>query len=209
MIKNHLEGDLRTLINRTIENNELMERVKIKEREFLSLKTSTLERKFSELVFCTLTANASAEMGLRCQEHLRNIDNYSMENLREKLIECKYRFRNTRAKYIEHNHKKMFLLNDFLEKENRRELLIENYMGIGMKEASHFLRNIGYFQYSILDKHIQRFLSNYYNENIRIKNKKDYYNVEKRFIMLSEEYNFPPGIMDLIIWYIMTGKIIK
>ena len=209
MIKNHLEGDLRILINRTVEDNDVMEMVKIKEREFLSLKSSSIERKFSELVFCTLTANTSAEMGLRCQEYLQSIENYSMQNVREKLIECKYRFRNTRARYIEHNRKKMNLLDDFLEREDRRELLVENYMGIGMKEASHFLRNIGYFQYSILDKHIQRFLSTYYNENIRIRNPKDYYNIERKFIILSEEYGFPPGIMDLIIWYIMTGKIIK
>ncbi len=205
----HLEGDLKNLIKSTIENDDVIKKVKYKEAEFLSLKDSSPDEKFSELIFCTLTANTSAEMGLRCQSSLLDLEDYSKEKIREKLIGCRYRFKNTRARYIEYNYKKKDFLESYLEQENRRELIVENYMGIGMKESSHFLRNIGYFQYSILDKHIQRFLSSYYGENIKIKNPKEYYIVEKKFNALSEEYGFLPGIMDLIIWYIMTGKIIK
>ena len=40
------------------------------------------------------------------------------------------------------------------DKEALRAFFDENAKGIGMKEASHFLRNIGFKEYAILDKHI-------------------------------------------------------
>ena len=86
---------------------------------------------------------------------------------------------------------------------------MERYMGIGMKESSHFLRNIGYFDYPILDKHIQSFLSSYFDKDIQIKSKKDYEREEKLFLHISAKYGLEPGIMDLVIWYLMTGRILK
>lgn len=208
-MKHHSFEDPRKSLREIIENEEIMRRIHNKEEEFLSLKSSSRDRKFSELIFCTLTANTSAEMGLRCQNYLEGLQDYSFDSIKFKLIECKYRFKNTRARFIEYNYRKVHILEDIIQDDRRRELLVENYMGIGMKEASHFLRNIGYFQYSILDKHIQRFLESYYSREIRIRNRKDYESVELLFMRLSEEYGMEPGIMDLVVWYMMTGKIIK
>ena len=54
--------------------------------------------------------------------------------------------------------------NDFssiLEKTYKlRNILVENIDGYGLKEASHFLRNIGLLNVSIIDRHIFRFLTN-------------------------------------------------
>jgi N-glycosylase/DNA lyase len=180
-----------------------------KKREFSMMKKADIDKKFSELIFCTLTANTSAEMGLRCQKCIDDIQLYDRTSLRNTLIACHYRFPNTRSRFISENYENRFLLEDILKSQERRELLTETYLGIGMKEASHFLRNIGFYEYSILDKHIQKFLSNFYGRDVRIKSKKDYEREERYFIEISSKYGLEPGIMDLVIWYMMTGKILK
>ncbi len=187
----------------------VMEQIHKRKMEFLHMKHASLDDKFSELVFCTLTANASAEMGIRCQDQLRSLSEFDQVSIKLELDKCRYRFKNTRSKYISINFGRKELLNDILTQEDRRYLLVDTYMGIGMKEASHFLRNVGYFQYSILDKHIQRFLSNFYSIPVSVKTRKDYETTEKKFLKLANEYNLEPGIMDLLVWYIMTGKILK
>ncbi len=201
--------DVKSILKKTVENEEVIRKIMHKKQEFLALKDSSPEIKFSELTFCTLTANTSAEMGLRCQQCIQEIRDFTLENIKAKLVECRYRFKNTRARYIEANHHNIWMIDNILKDDNRRELLVDNFMGIGMKEASHFLRNIGYFQYSILDKHVQKFLSKYYSESIRVRNVREYKLVEQKFFKLSDDYGFEPGIMDLIVWYAMTGKIIK
>src|SRR5205807_10569014 len=47
-------------------------------------------------------------------------------------------------------------LRSFKSSDERRDFLAANpaVRGIGYKEASHFLRNIGYRGYAILDKHL-------------------------------------------------------
>jgi N-glycosylase/DNA lyase len=196
-------------INSIISNRDIFGIIMNKKREFSEMKKSSIDKKFSELIFCTLTANTSAEMGLRCQKYIENIQLYDRTNLKNALVACHYRFPNTRSRFISQNYENRSLLEDILRSPERRELLTDTYLGIGMKEASHFLRNVGFFEYSILDKHIRRFLSDYYGREIRIKNGKDYEREEKHFIEISSKYGLEPGIMDLVIWYLMTGKILK
>ena len=45
--------------------------------------------------------------------------------------------------------------------EERREWLVKNIKGLGFKEASHFLRNIGFDDYAIIDSHILDLLERY------------------------------------------------
>ncbi len=180
-----------------------------RKEEFSRNRVSHIDKKFSELMFCTLTANTSAEMGLKNQELLDKLQKFDERSLRKVFLNSHYRFPNTRARFISLNFKNKHKLEEILESSNRRDLLVENYVGIGMKEASHFLRNIGYFEYPILDKHIQRFLSSYYGREIKIKSKKDYEREEILFLKISSKYGLEPGIMDLVIWYLMTGKILK
>jgi N-glycosylase/DNA lyase len=200
-----LDGEIKSVISDRSIFGIIIER----KREFSAKRMASLDDKFSELVFCTLTANTSAEMGLKCQEYLDRTQTYDEESLRRSLIRCHYRFPNTRSRFIAENYQKKGLLPGILRSKDRRSLLVENYMGIGMKEASHFLRNTGYFQYPILDKHIQRFLSNYFGRDVKVRNRKDYEREEKLFLEISERHHLEPGIMDLVVWYLMTGKILK
>jgi len=204
-VRMHLDEKL----EETLSNNSIMDVVETRKKQFIEKGRSPLEEIFMELVFCTLTANTSAEMGLRCEEGIRHLGSFEFKKLREELVRCRYRFPNTRARFIEFNFQRKELLPEIMKMEERRDILTETFMGIGMKEASHFLRNTGYFQYAILDKHVQRFLSEYYGMPMKIKNRRDYIEAEKIFFELSSSYGLEPGIMDLVVWYIMTGKILK
>ena len=93
---------------------------------------------------------------------------------------------------------------------NPREWLVKNIKGLGYKEASHFLRNVGYFDYSILDRHIINLMA----DNGRIEkpkkiNKKGYLEIEKEFRKIADEVKMSLGELDLYMWYLKTGKILK
>jgi N-glycosylase/DNA lyase len=48
------------------------------------------------------------------------------------------------------------ILNSNKNKFDIRRQIKNDFVGIGMKEASHFLRNIGYKHLAIIDRHILR-----------------------------------------------------
>ena len=96
------------------------------------------------------------------------------------------------------------------DKAGVREYLVANVPGIGFKEASHFLRNVGIFDFAILDKHILSILRKEFpGRSIKVNSKYWYLETEKLFIDLSRNISMEPGILDLYLWEIATGKIIK
>ena len=80
-----------------------------------------------------------------------------------------------------------------------------------MKEASHFLRNVGYFNLAILDRHIQRVMSEYGMVTMLPKSmtKRNYLAMEQKLRTLAEELALPIGVLDLYLWYMKTGKVLK
>ena len=172
---------------------------------------------FSELCFCLLTANTSAELGLRIQKELgyKGFTKFKdEEDLALRLKNSKYRFYNRRAHFIvlANNFKNIKeIITKIKDKNEKREWLVKNIKGIGYKEASHFLRNVGYFDYAILDKHILRVLE----ENKLIKqvpksiNKKKYLLFEKILEKIAKKVNMSQGELDLYLWYTKTGKVLK
>jgi len=118
---------------------------------------------FSELCFCILTANSTAESGLRAQSQigLNGFLNLSEEELARELKRAGYRFPNTRSRFITGARKHLRIkdiLGRFKDSTEIREWLVKNVKGIGWKEASHFLRNVGYLDLAILDRHVLRVL---------------------------------------------------
>ena len=95
------------------------------------------------------------------------------------------------------------------DREGTREYLVSSVDGIGYKEASHFLRNVGIFDFAILDKHVQAMLLPGLNEKIGSLSPKKYLELEGVFKKISEKFELEPGIMDLYMWKIATGRIIK
>ncbi|MDP6647898.1 MAG: N-glycosylase/DNA lyase [Candidatus Woesearchaeota archaeon] len=181
------------------------------------------ERLFEELCFCIFTANTSAEMGMKAIDAIRDISiNGTAEEMTKKL-EGIYRFNVLRPSYILHTREYLkkelnFKLKEKIEslKDNTKELrdffaFNPGIKGLGYKEASHFLRNIGFKGYAILDKHILNSLIEF-NVIDKIKmpvSAKQYPEIEKKMKFFSNEIGIPMDELDLLLWSRKNGKILK
>lgn len=186
-----------------------------KAEEFRRMGRSSKEDLFGELCFCILAANTSAEMGLKTQLMIGNEGflTWDEDRLRNRLKEVKYRFYNLRSRFIVSSRWVLNKLPDLVASEDPdvgRDFLVENVMGIGYKEASHFLRNVGIFRFAILDKHILKMLLGPGSKNQgKVSSPKRYREVEKEFTKHAQKLGLEPGILDLYMWKIATGKMIK
>ncbi len=200
---------------RKIENKakDLVEERKI---EFINLGTYGTELElFSELSFCVLTANWSAQGGIKAQNLIgkTKFAQLPLEQLIEELKRVGHRYARKRGEYIFENRKLIGRLKEIINIPSKegREILVESAKGIGWKEASHFLRNTGRFDVAILDKHILKIL---FDEKIieeipRNWTEKKYLYIENLFFELSYEFGKKPGETDLYLWYLIKGKIEK
>ena len=199
---------------------ELVESLKLDPiREVISLRTSEFEELgkkskeeiFKELCFCLLTANFSASGGIKIQNEIgRGFLLLSKEELSKKLKELGHRFPNVRAEYICLARESFPKIN-FDSKDVRGEV-VENIKGLGMKEASHFLRNVGFGDYAIIDFHIVDFLvKNNLLEKQKSKSltKNKYLEIESLLREIAEKTNLSLGELDLYLWYLETGKVLK
>ena len=203
----------------------ISKRISIKKRiaEFENFYNTADDKKiFQELVFCILTAGTSAEMGINAVEGIKDVI------LTGKRLEIKnklkgiYRFYNIRSDYIFHTREYLIsnynfnigkLLDSFKNSTERRDFfaLNKNIKGMGFKEASHFLRNIGYKGYVILDKHIVNalFELKVIDDNKLPSNRKRYLEIEKKFKRYAKKNSFDVDELDLLLWSEKTGKILK
>lgn len=189
-----------------------------KVEEFRSMRSKSKEDLFGELCFCILAANTSAQMGIRVMNAV-DLDHFlysEQERLREELHRVGCRFFNTRSRFIVESRwiidRLPGIANDSGTSSvmRNREYLAENLTGVGYKEASHFLRNIGHFSCAILDKHILRMMSSVINfDPGKPISKKKYFELEGAFIVMASELGVEPGILDLFMWKHATGRILK
>jgi len=186
-------------------------------KEFSKINKKGNRDWFSELCFCILTANTSAELGLKIQNELgyRGFTDFKDEQeLSLRLKKAGYRFYNRRAHFISlANQFKNIksIISKIKNHDKKREWLIKNIKGLGYKEASHFLRNVGFFDYAILDKHVLNLMKD--NKLIssvpKSVNEKQYLEFEKILETISKEININQGELDLYLWYMKTGKVLK
>lgn len=184
-------------------------RVQQRIAEFESFKDKPNSAWFSELCFCLMTANASARGGIAAQKAVREEGflNLSQEELAKKLVEVKYRFPFVRSKYIveARRHSNIKEIIQKMPSREAREWLVKNIKGLGMKEASHFLRNVGRKDLAILDKHIIRSLG----LEVKPLKKETYEEIEKKLFEIGKITNTDMAELDLILWYGQTGEILK
>ncbi len=180
-------------------------------KEFKQLLNAPYSILFKELCFCLLTANFNAERSITIQNKINNgFLTLNETELGLKLKNLGYRFPKTRAHYIylarSVNLKNILKLNT----SKIREELIKQVKGLGLKEASHFLRNIGYDNFAIIDFHIIDVLSRY---NIISKpktlTKNKYYYIENLLKKIAIKSNLSLAALDLYLWYLETGKVLK
>ncbi len=135
------------------------------------------------------------------------------KQIAKKLKDLGHRFPNTRAKYIVEARKRKNLIRKILNQKNEQEIrewLVKNIKGIGYKEASHFLRNMGFENVGIIDFHIIDLLTKFgLIKKPKTLGKKKYLELEKLLEDLSEKLNISLARLDLYLWYIETGKILK
>jgi N-glycosylase/DNA lyase len=201
---------LEAIINRL--RGEIEEKIKNKLREFEKNENLNKEEKFLELCFCILVANSSMEKTLNIWKEIGNgFLKLTKEELSKKLKELGYRFYNKRAEYIIEARNKIDLLEEILKMNNEfeiREKLVENFKGIGLKEASHFLRNLGYKNFAIIDRHVLKTLKEFgFIEKIQKSlNKKNYLEIENKLRELANKLKMSLAELDFYLFYISSGK---
>lgn len=167
---------------------------------------------FSELCFCILTANSSAKIGIKIQNEIDFV-NLSKEEISKELKRLGYRFYNRRAEFIIAARKFSNLKEILANKDGKemREWLVKNVKGIGYKEASHFLRNVGVKGLAILDRHIlKNMCKNGLIDEIPAKlNKRKYLEIEKILEEVAKSIGMDMGELDLYLWWMETGKVLK
>jgi len=187
-------------------------------REFQGARSEDSYRWFEELVFCILTAYSSAEVGLRCVKALKeknHIFHGSKAMVRKTLEEAGHRFALRRAEYIVLAREgSRELRENVLRMGNAmaaREWLVKEFEGIGWKEGSHFLRNVGFLDVAILDRHVLRVMSEHglIKEEAKSLSKKKYLAYENILRKVSSELRMPLGELDLYLWYMKTQKVLK
>ncbi len=171
---------------------------------------------FKELCFCLLTANYTSEGAIRIQKAIEDgFHNLPLKDLAAKLKSLGYRFPNARARYIVEARKHSQELNRILSTYTGpvlREWFVENVLGLGYKEASHFLRNIGHDGFAIIDFHVIDVLSEYgiiERPKSKSLSKKIYLETEAQLEKLCIRLSMTQGELDLYLWYLETGKILK
>ncbi|MDR0890648.1 MAG: N-glycosylase/DNA lyase [Endomicrobium sp.] len=183
-------------------------------------KYSTDTELFSELIFCILTPQSKAKLCWEATKLLHDrINNITIMNILNSIKHI--RFKNRKAKYII-QAKKFFTLNETLNVRSQlqhfyniyklREWLVNNVKGIGYKEASHFLRNIGLGDnLAILDRHILKNLK-YFNviDSVPLLITKNiYFIIENKMQSFSRNIKIPMSHLDMLFWGIETGIIFK
>ena len=161
-------------------------------------------------------------MGLRSVEAVRDVLMDGSLNRLQRRLRGVHRYPNNRPKYIvhtreylksEHGFNLKGLIKSFKDPIERRDFFAINkdIKGIGYKESSHFLRNIGFSGYGILDKHILNTLYDYgiLKSPMPSANKDNYLAIEDKLREFSEDLGIQLDELDLLLWSEKTGEILK
>jgi len=197
-----LKGDLKKTVDSRIQ-------------EFKEMGSRPGSDIFKELCFCILTANFSAAGGIKIQSEIGNgFLTMTEPELAKKLHELGHRFPNIRAKYIVEARKYADSLKEtissFDNEDEIREWLVKNVPGIGYKEASHFLRNIGFENLAIIDFHIIDLLVKHkLVEKPKTLTRSNYMKIENLLKNIAKKLDISLAELDLYLWCAETGKVLK
>jgi len=195
--------------------NELINEYKKKKKEIVARINEFKKNNFlDELIFCILTPQSNAKMCWEAVEEIKKIKELTKEKLMN-ILRRKTRFYRKKTDYVLEALNRKNEIENFLKEKNvikLRFILSEKIKGFGLKEASHFLRNIGRSKnnVAILDRHILKNLKNLnVIEKDKIKSKRDYLDIEEKFIDFSKKINVPLDHLDLLFWCRENGTIFK
>jgi N-glycosylase/DNA lyase len=190
--------------------------------EFNSVFEESDERIFAELAFCLCTPQSKATICWNAISSLSRknlLINGSEDQIKPFLNAV--RFADKKAEYII-NARNFFTkdvklqikdrLKSFETSQESREWLAKNVKGLGMKESSHFLRNIGIGNdLAILDVHILKNLHKYgvIKEIPKSLTPKKYLEIEAEMKKFSKSIGINFAELDLVLWSKETGMVFK
>ena len=197
----------------------ITDKIKARLKDFESFSDKENKDWFSELCFCILTANSKAITAINIQQELgpEGFCECDSEGVINCIIRNKHRFHNNKTKYIiearEYINIKTIIKDMIKEKgqHEAREWLTKHVKGLGYKEASHFSRNVGYDNLAILDRHILNLMleNSYIAEISKTLSKKTYLETEKKFKTIDDKLDMSMAELDLYMWYLKTGEVLK
>ncbi|HYP54192.1 MAG TPA: N-glycosylase/DNA lyase [Pyrinomonadaceae bacterium] len=180
------------------------------------------ERLWEELVFCIFTAGASARMGLNSIEAVRPLLRGGTHAELAAALQHKHRYPVSRSGYIVVTRDYLGetcgmrlreRLESFGDPLERRDWLARErrVKGLGYKEASHFLRNVGLGGYAILDKHILRSLAELgvIDSPRPPATRSKYLAAEERLRRFARDIGIDFDELDLVLWSMKTGEVLK
>lgn len=205
---------MQELINQIsqLKKSSLSAKINKRLKEFKALGKKGNQEWFCELCFCILTANSKASTALSIQQELGA--NGFLCKSQDSICSCirknKHRFHNNKSNYIVLARKHKNIKDIVLNQKDPRKWIAENIKGLGYKESSHFLRNVGYQDYAIIDRHVINILS----ENKLIKKSasitpKLYVDIESLLLKIANQLKMSQAELDLYLWYMKTGEVLK
>lgn len=177
---------------------------------------------FAEIAFCILTPQSKAKNAWSAITKLKE-NGLLYSGKEEEIVEYLnvVRFKNNKAKYLVELRKLMSIdgklsskkiITDIESVEEKREFILKNIKGMGLKEAAHVLRNLGFGRYlAILDRHVLKnlFELGVISEIPKTLTKKIYYDIEKKMIEYSKYANIGMDELDLVFWASQAGEVFK
>lgn len=192
-------------------------------QDFRRVGQLTDEHLFEELSFCILAVQTRARVSDAAVAGLRKAGLlWSGDAPRiAAFLRRRTRFHNHKAAFIVLARERFFpegegklatALDSFPTSKEARAWLVREIDGLGLKEASHFLRNTGRGEdLAILDRHILRNLIRHgvLRRMPRTLTPKRYLEIETRVERFSEDVGIPMAALDLLFWSRETGEIFK
>ncbi len=195
-------------------DKSLRKRIEERLEEFRELGRKESKEIFKELCFCILTANFNAQRSIKIQKLIGDGFFFFFFILFSFFLKIFGHFySDASASYIVNARRYKDSIKEILlskGRDGKREWLVENIKGIGYKEASHFLRNIGMLDYAIIDFHIIDLLEKEgLIERPKSLTKKRYLLIESILREIADQLSISLGELDLYLWYMETGKVLK
>ena len=177
---------------------------------------------FAEMAFCILTPQSKAKNAWLAITNL--VENELLYNGKaEEMVEFLniVRFKNNKSRYLVELRELMTrngelqpkkILSEIGDTFEKRKWILKNVKGMGLKEANHVLRNLGFGEnIAILDRHILRNLKalNVIEEIPKSITEKKYYEIEEKMREYSDFSKIKMDELDLVLWYKEAGEIFK
>jgi len=176
---------------------------------------------FIELAFCLFTPQSSARQCWKAVNILLEKDLLFTGNWNDISREINIvRFKNNKSKYLIEAREKFLTHGQGIRESldlhkgqlQKRAWLVKNIKGMGLKEGSHFLRNIGIgSELAILDRHILKNMKllNVIDTIPKSLSEKTYLSIEEKLSEYSKKVHIPMEHLDFVLWYKEAGEVFK